>query len=120
MKTMIDSTYFGSITLSGKTYEHDIVIGLDGQVRKRMKELSRTKYGTSHVVSLEEANDLFEAGANQLIIGTGQTGYVKLSEEAVDYFRDNGCSVLLLPTKQAIEAWNAAKGSVIGLFHVTC
>ncbi|MDP4277183.1 MAG: Mth938-like domain-containing protein [Bacteroidota bacterium] len=120
MKTMIDSTYFGSITISGKIYEHDVVIGLDGQVRKRMKELSRTKYGTSHIVSFEEANDLFEAGANQLIIGTGQTGYVKLSEEAADYFRDNECSVLLFPTQQAIEAWNAAKGPVIGLFHVTC
>jgi hypothetical protein len=26
----------------------------------------------------------------------------------------------LLPTGQAIHAWNEAGGAVIGLFHVTC
>jgi hypothetical protein len=120
MKPSIDRTQFGSITISGDTYEHDVVICLSGMVQKRKKELSTMKFGTSHKISLEEANNIFEEGAQHLIVGTGQTGYVELSVEAAEFFRQNGCTAQLLPTPQAIKAWNAAVGAVIGLFHVTC
>ena len=120
MRPSIDGTEFGSITISGEPYEHDVVIRLSGKVKKRKKKLSKAKYGTSHKISLEEAEHIFEAGAKQLILGSGQTGSVELSDEASEYFRKNGCSVQLLPTPQAITAWNASKGAVIGMFHVTC
>ena len=35
MKPHIDGTKFGSITVEGETYDHDIVIQLDGEVKKR-------------------------------------------------------------------------------------
>jgi hypothetical protein len=120
MRPSIDTTEFGSITISGKLYEHDVVIRLSGKIEKRKKKLSKTKYGTSHKVSLEEAEYIFDMGAKQLILGTGQGGNVKLSTEAANYFQENACSVQLLPTPQAIIAWNDAKGAVIGMFHVTC
>ena len=120
MRPSIDGTEFGSITISGKLYEHDVVIRLGGKVKKRKKKLSKAKYGTSHKISLEEAEHVFEVGAKRLILGSGQSGSVELSDEAAEYFRKNGCSVQLLPTPQAITAWNAAKGAVIGMFHVTC
>ena len=120
MRPSIDGTEFGSITISGERYEHDVLIRLHGKVRKRKKKLSKVKYGTSHKVSLEEAEHMFEAGAKRLILGSGQSGSVELSGEAAEYFRKNGCSVQLLPTPQAITVWNAAKGAVIGMFHVTC
>ena len=37
----IDETEFGSITIAGKTYEHDVVIRLSDKVVKRKKKLSR-------------------------------------------------------------------------------
>jgi hypothetical protein len=120
MKPSIDGTAFGSITIAGERYEHDIVIRLHGEVKKRKKKLSKLKYGTSHKVSLEEAQHIFEAGATRLLVGTGQSGCVELSDEAAEFFRQNGCSVQLFPTPQAMTAWNGAKGAVIGLFHVTC
>lgn len=120
MKPSIDGTEFGSITISGDRYEHDVVISLGGKVKKRKKKLSKAIYGTSHKVSLEEAEHIFETGAKQLIVGTGQYGNVTLSDEAAGYFRKKGCAVLLLPTPQAVTAWNAAKGAVIGMFHITC
>ena len=89
-------------------------------MKKRKKKLSKAKYGTSHRVSLEEAKDLFESGAKRLIIGTGQTGFVELSDEASAFFERNDCATQLLPTPQALKAWNDAKGAVIGMFHVTC
>jgi hypothetical protein len=37
----IESTAFGTITMDGKTYEHDVVVRLSGEVVKRKKKLSK-------------------------------------------------------------------------------
>jgi hypothetical protein len=116
----IDATRFGSITIAGEEYEHDVIIRLDGAVKKRKKRLSKAVYGTSHTMSREEAKAVFEPGAERLIVGTGQGGALNLSEDAAEYFRKKGCAVELHPTPRAIAAWNAATGAAIGLFHVTC
>ncbi len=120
MKPTIDQTSFGSITIEGTTYEHDVLIHLDGEIEKRKKKLSKVIYGTSHVLSLDEAKFVYEKGTKRLIIGSGQDGNVELSHEAADYFERKHCQVDLWPTPKAIGAWNKAGGSVIGLFHVTC
>ena len=120
MKPEIQGTEFGRITVANEVCEHDIVIRLNGNVEKRRKRLSKEKYGTSHTVSLDEAQHIFDEGAQRLIIGTGQYGNVKLSEEAEGYFQKNGCSVDLLPAPEAMKAWNDAEGKTIGMFHVTC
>ena len=65
----IESTKFGTITIDGKTYEHDVVIRLSGEVMKRKKKLSKKYYGTSHVLSKDEAKFVFERGCEQLIVG---------------------------------------------------
>lgn len=100
--------------------EHDVLIRLSGQVEKRKKKLSKAVYGTSHIVSLDEAKHVYEKGAKHLLIGAGQYGNVRLSDEAADYFKRKDCHVELLPTPDAIQAWNKAEGAVISLFHVTC
>ena len=120
MKPMIDQTAFGSITIDGKTFPHDVIIRLSGEVKKRKKKLSKEIYGTSHMMSLAEAKYVYEKGTKRLVIGTGQQGNVVLSEEAADYFKRKQCQAQLLPTPEAIQVWNEAEGSVIGLFHVTC
>lgn len=120
MKPEIDSTTFGSITVDGEAFQHDVIIRLNGKVKKRKKKLSKAVYGTSHVISLAEAKHVYETGAVRFILGAGQNGMVKLSEEADDYFRRKNCEVVLLSTDQAAQAWNEAKGAVIALFHVTC
>jgi hypothetical protein len=120
MKPPISETRFGSITVGGETLEHDILIRLDGRVRKRKRKLSKAVYGTSHVISLEEAKHVYQKGAGLLIVGTGQEGCVELSKEAAAYFKKKGCAVELAKTPEAAERWNGAAGAVIGLFHVTC
>jgi hypothetical protein len=120
MEPRIDGTRFGSITIAGTLFRHDVVIRLDGQVKKRKKKLSKALYGTSHIISLDEAKHVYQREAERLIVGSGQHGLVKLSDEAADYFRRKECQVELLPTKEATQAWNRAQGAAIGLFHVTC
>jgi hypothetical protein len=82
----IEGTTFGTITIDGKTYEHDVIIRLSGEVVKRKKKLSKKDYGTSHVLSKDEAKFVFETGCEQLILGSGQMGNVHLSPEAEAYF----------------------------------
>lgn len=120
MKPNIDSTHFGSITIAGTQYEHDVVIRMNGEVIKRKKKLSKAIYGTSHIISLDEAKFVYEDGADRLVIGTGQSGQVKLSEEAASFFSKKHLPVILMPTPRAITEWNKAIGANIGLFHVTC
>ncbi len=120
MRPRIDSTKFGSITIDGSDIEHDVLIRLSGEIKKRKKKLSKAVFGTSHTISLEEAEYIFEKGAKRLIIGSGQNGMVTLSKEASEYFKKEEVRVELSPTPEAIHQWNKAKGSTIGLFHVTC
>jgi hypothetical protein len=116
----IENTTFGAITIDGKTYEHDVLIRLSGEVVRRKKKLSKKYYGTSHVLSKEEAKFVFERGCNELIVGSGQMGNVRLSPEAEAYFKKKDCKVLLQPTPVAIQVFNKSDAKKIGLFHVTC
>jgi hypothetical protein len=121
MKPTIDSTRFGSITIEGKKYKHDVVIQLDGTVAKRKKKLSKAIYGTSHKFSLPEAEQVYQQGAQRLLIGSGQIGMVHLTDEAGAFFDEQACEVEILPTPQAMDRWNSLEeGKILGLFHVTC
>jgi hypothetical protein len=116
----IDSTAFGSITIDGETYSHDVIIRLSGKAEKRKKKLSKKIFGTSHTMSLDEAEFIYEKGADLLILGTGQYDNLRLSPEAAQFFQRKDCKVLVQSTPEAVSVFNRAKGHKIGLFHVTC
>jgi len=115
----IECTTFGAITIDGTTYQHDVVRH-SGEVVKRKKKLSKKLYGTSHVLSKDEAKFLFEKGCDQVVIGSGQMGNVHLSPDAEAYFERKAFVVLLKPTPEAIRMFNRSRARRIGLFHVTC
>lgn len=116
----ITRTSFGSITIDGETYDHDVVIRLSRDVIKRKKKLSKRIHGTSHTISAEEIRFVFEDGCAHLVLGTGQYGRAHLSREAAEFLEAQGCTVTAQPTPQAIQAFNAAGRDAVGLFHVTC
>jgi hypothetical protein len=120
MKPKIEATTFGSITIGGRKIRNDVILNPSGEVKKRKKKLSKRVFGTSHVISLDEAKYVYEKGVELLIVGTGQFDSVRLSDEAEGYFKKHNCKVKLAATQDAIRIWNKSKGKVIGLFHVTC
>ena len=71
MKPSMDGTQFGSITLGGVVYDHDVLVCPDATVKRRKKKLSKAVYGTSHTISLAEAKYVYRhgEGAETLIIG---------------------------------------------------
>src|ERR1700752_3277371 len=102
----IEGTTFGTITIDGKTYEHDVIIRLCGEVVKRKKKLSKKCYGTSHELSQDDAKVVLAEGGARQIRGSDQMGKVHLSPEAEAYFAKKGCEVLLQPTPKEIGALN--------------
>ena len=62
MEPRIDQTQFGSVTIDGEVFTHDVIIRLGGQVEKRKKKLSKAVYGTSHTISLAEAKHIYQKG----------------------------------------------------------
>jgi len=120
MNPAINKTSFGSITVDGESYDHDIIITLDGKVKKRKKKLSKSVYGTSHKISLDEIRYTYLDMTEGIVIGSGQHGIAELSNEANQFLISNNCQVVLRPTPEAIQEWNKAEGKWIGLFHITC
>ena len=120
MQPTIDDTTFGSITVDGQRYDHDIIITLNGEVKKRKKKLSKAIYGTSHVISLAEIEHVYEEGATGIVIGCGQHGAATLSDEAHEFLDRKDCRFKLKSTPEAVQIWNSVGEGWIGLFHITC
>lgn len=120
MRPRIDATGFGSITIEGIRYTHDVYIDARGRVSKRKKKLSKRLYGTSHQISVDEIDHILEDGAHSLLIGTGQYGRAELSAPAREQVERLGMHVVLQPTPEAIQTWNESEQFSLGLFHVTC
>jgi hypothetical protein len=116
----INKTSFGSIIVDGNSYDHDIIITLDGKVKKRKKKLSKAVYGTSHTISLDEIKYTYQDKSEGIVIGSGQHGLAELSNEASGFLKSKDCQVILKPTPEAIQEWNKTVGRWIGLFHITC
>jgi hypothetical protein len=96
----IEGTTFGAITIDGKTYEHDVIIRLSGEVAKRKQKLSKKHYGTSHVLSKDEAKFVFERGCEELILGSGQGAMCIYRRKLRLISRKRAARVLLLVKPQ--------------------
>jgi hypothetical protein len=95
MTPVINNTEFGSITVDEERYDHDIIITLDGKVKKRKKKLSKVVYGTSHTISLDEIRYTYQDKSEGIVIGSGQYGIAQLSNEASEFLNNKVLSHLI-------------------------
>ena len=117
----IEDMGFGYIVIDGERYERDVVICIDGTIRKRKKKRSKKKHGTAHVVSANELKAVSKGQAvEHLIVGTGQTGSLSLGEDAEKWLSKKGISYQVMPTPEAIDAYKASAGKTMAFLHVTC
>ena len=63
---------------------------------------------------------LLGLGARRLIIGSGQSGVLRLSDEARAFLDEQGCALTVARTPRAIEVYNAAGEPVSAMFHTAC
>ncbi len=111
---------FGEVTIGRRSYSHDVYILVDGTVKRRKKSIAREEYHTAHALGPKELERVCRGGPEVLFVGTGETGAVKLNEEALRYLSQRSIDCKALPTPEAIEAYNKSGKRKAALIHVTC
>lgn len=120
---MIEEYKFGSITISGKTYTEDVEVRWTDEVLKWWRK-------EGHIVDVEDVKRAIGESPDIIIIGTGESGTVKITEEAKKEIQSKGIKLIIDLTEQATKTFNIRKEEseeeegeqekVIGLFHLTC
>jgi hypothetical protein len=126
MSLNFESTRFGSITISNKEFPHDVYLLPDQKIVKRDKSHSKRIRGHKEL-SLWELKMLVEKNPRYLIIGTGQTGILpltqeteswltsKLTQENIVLIRDR-TPLVLDKTNELLKQGE----KIAGVFHTTC
>jgi hypothetical protein len=112
---MIEHYDFGTFTIDGKEYTTDIKI-INKQVRPWTK-----RHG--HNLTLEDIKDLLEIEPQTLIVGTGYSGLLQVSEEVVSLTKSKNILLIIKPTKQAAAYYNnlvQKQKKVVAIMHATC
>jgi len=115
----LETKGFGTITIDGTTYDHDVVID-GGRVRKRDKSPSkpyRPDYGHTPLSVAEE----IPWGGDRLVIGTGYDGRLPVMDEVFDEADRRRIEVLAVPTDDACRLIEAMDDdSIRAVLHTTC
>jgi len=119
----IEEYHFGSITIDGKTYDYDIEVRWTDEILKWWR-------GESHIVDIDDVKRAVEQNPETLVIGTGESEAVRVTENTQKFIREKGIELIIDKTEEAIKTFNILKeeseeeegkeNKVIGLFHLTC
>ncbi len=111
---MIEDYSFGRIVVDGKTYTNDIKIFND-KVKPEWWRLE------GHRLQLADMEDVVAAKPKTIVVGTGHSGVMVVSEDVREYCKKNGIELIELYTTDAVKKFNEIAGpDVVGLFHLTC
>ncbi|PIW92046.1 MAG: hypothetical protein COY73_02630 [Candidatus Nealsonbacteria bacterium CG_4_10_14_0_8_um_filter_37_14] len=80
-KSMIEEYHFGSIAINGKIYHHDVEVRWTGEVLPWWRR-------ESHIIDVEDVRRAVEQNPETIIIGTGEMGIAKVTEEAKKFIKD--------------------------------
>jgi glucokinase len=108
----------GEVTVDQKTYARDIILTVDGKVKKRALDKAMEEHGDSHTVGPKELEKVCKGGPEELFIGTGRSGQLSLTEEAQRFLTQRLIAFQSLPTPEAIVAYNNSKARKAALIHV--
>lgn len=113
---MIEEYYFGLININGQKYTHDVEVRWNDEVLSWWRK-------ESHLINPEDIKRAIEMNPELLIIGAGEAGIAKVSEEAKEEIFSKGIKLIIKKTTEAVKIFNDSKikgEKVIGLFHLTC
>jgi len=120
---MVEEYHFGSITISGKTYNYDVEVRWTGEILKWWRE-------ESHIIDVEDVKRAVEQNPETIVIGTGESGIARVTEEAKKFIQEKGIKLIIDKTEEAAKTFNiinagskeeeGKQNKVIGLFHLTC
>lgn len=114
---MIDSYHFGQIVIDKKVYKNDVIVFPD-HVQGDWWRLE------AHQLQMEDIEGVLkDMQPNSLVVGTGQFGIMKVSQDVRDYCRQRDIQLVIEPTNKAVKVYNRlilTDDKVLGAFHLTC
>ena len=112
---MIDSYKFGQIIIDGIAYTSDIIIYSD-------KIIPNWRRKSGHLLKVNDLMEVINEQPNLLIIGTGESGLMKVDPSVPDLLESKHISLIIEPTELACKTYNKLHSGkkVIGAFHITC
>jgi hypothetical protein len=115
----IDGTSFGQIMIGRHTYETDVYILVNGEIKKRKKKLAKEIYGTSHKIGACELKKICKGRPKKVFIGTGQSGEAELTQDGQEYLHEHAIDLCVQTTPQVVEEYNKYRELKAALIHVT-
>ena len=112
---MIDSYTFGKIVIDGNTYNSDVIIFPD-----RVDASWWRKEG--HKLHIEDITEIIQEKPEVLVVGTGNTGLMRVLPETKRYIESKGLELVIEKTEEACKIFNELSKSkrVIAALHLTC
>ena len=111
----INSYRFGEVVINGKSYTSDLII-----FPQRVKSNWWRKEG--HRIFVEDIEEAIREKPDVLIVGTGESGLVKIAPEVREHLEKEGITLIAQATKEACETYNQLCQSckAIAALHLTC
>jgi len=112
---MIDSYKFGQIVIDGRRYDSDLIIYPDHIDSKWWRK-------EGHLLKKSDLVDIVKFKPDILIIGTGNPGLLKVTDETVHYIKSKEISLIVEKTENACKIYNKLKENkiIIAALHLTC
>ncbi len=109
---MIESYSFGRMIINRKEYLNDLVIFPDRIVSNWWRD-------EGYLLQNADLAEVFAAKPKILIIGTGYSGMMKVSQEVRRYCMENDIKLIDALTEKAVQEYNRLSGpGVVAAFHL--
>jgi len=115
---MINAYSFGSITIDGRQFTKDVVIGKSGVLSPWWRK-------EGHSLSPDDLESVVVSQPEVLVIGTGSFGAMKVPADTLGALMDMGIEPRVMRTAKAVEEFNRllmerGPDSVMTVLHLTC
>jgi len=112
--TNIEEYKFGKIIINGAYYTSDIIILPGGEIFSWWRE-------TGHHVINKDIEKIYMTNPSILILGTGDSGLMKIDPEVVEYCNHHSIKLITEKTDRAVKIYNetSSEQKAAG-FHLTC
>ena len=112
----IDGYSFGRMSVGGREYTSDLILYTDGRIQDNWRRAQ------GHNLLPGDLTSVLGAVPEKLIIGTGASGLIRVSEGVVEACEKRGIEIEACPTPVAVTRFNesAEEGRLIAAcFHLT-